>query len=87
MIRVPSSEFAKNFGKYREAVHRGPVAVTAHQRVTGYFVSPEDYEAYERARKTMPQAFSVAELSEETIRAIAKAKMSPRHRHLDKLLD
>jgi alpha-D-ribose 1-methylphosphonate 5-triphosphate diphosphatase PhnM len=87
MIKVPSSEVAKNFGKYREAAQREPLAITAHARVTGYFVSCEEYEDYIRVKKNMSKALAVEELSEETIRALAKTKMSPRHKHLDKLLD
>jgi len=87
MIKVPSSEFSKNFGKYREAALRGPVAVTAHERVTGYFVSADEYEAYAQMKKRMPKAFAVEELSQETIQAIAKTKMSARHKHLNALLD
>ena len=87
MLKVPSSEFSKNFGKYREAAHRGPVAVTSHERVTGYFVSADEYEEYMQVKKRMPKAFAVEELSEETIQAIAKSKMSSRHKHLNTLLD
>jgi PHD/YefM family antitoxin component YafN of YafNO toxin-antitoxin module len=87
MIKVPSSEFSKNFGKYREAVHRGPVAVTSHERVTGYFVSADEYEEYVRVKKRMPKAFAIEELSEATIQAIAKSKMGSRHKDLNSLLD
>lgn len=86
MIQVPSSEFAKNFGKYREAALRSPVAVTAHERITGYFISAEEYEAYAQMKKRMPKAFAVEELSEETIRAISKAKMGARHKKLNKIM-
>ncbi len=87
MIQVPSSEFSKNFGKYREAALREPVAVTSHDRVTGYFVSAEEYEGYEKAKKRMSKALAVEELSEETIQAIAKSKMDARHKKLDKFMD
>ena len=86
MIQVPSSEFSKNFGKYREAAIRGPVAVTAHARVTGYFVSAEEYEKYLEMKKRIPKAFAIEELSETTIQAIAKARMGTRHKHLDALM-
>ncbi len=87
MIKVPSTEFSKNFGKYREAALRAPVAVTSHERVTGYFVSADEYAAYMRMKKRMPKAFAVEELSQETIQAIAKAKMAPRHKRLNALMD
>ena len=87
MISVPSSEFSKNFGRYREAAQRKPIAVTSHDRVTGYFVSRSDYEDYLRLKAQMPKAYAVEELSEETIQAIAASKMDARHDHLNSLLD
>jgi PHD/YefM family antitoxin component YafN of YafNO toxin-antitoxin module len=87
MIRVPSTEFAKNFGKYREVALRTPVAVTSHDRVTGYFVSADEYEAYIQLKNRLPKTFAVEDLSEDTIRAIAAAKMAPRHDSLNALLD
>jgi PHD/YefM family antitoxin component YafN of YafNO toxin-antitoxin module len=87
MITVPASEFSKNFGRYREAAQREPVAVTSHDRVTGYFVSGSDYEAYLRMKAQMPKAFAVEGLSEETIQAIAASKMDAKHDHLNSLLD
>lgn len=87
MITVPSTEFSKNFGRYREIVQREPVAVTSHERVTGYFVSSSDYEEFIRIKSMMPKAYAAEELSEETIMAIAASKMDTRHKHLDSLLD
>lgn len=87
MMKIPSSEFAKNFGKYREAAHRGPIAVMSHKLVTGYYVAASEYKEYLRMKKRMPKALAVEELSEKTIRAIAKAKMRSRHNHLNALLD
>ena len=87
MITVSASEFSKNFGRYRDAAQREPVAVTSHDRVTGYFVSAADYEAFLRMDAHMPKVFAVEELSEETIQAIAASKMDPQHDHLNSLLD
>jgi prevent-host-death family protein len=87
MITVPASEFSKNFGRYREVAQREPVAVTSHNRVTGYFVSGSDYEDYLRMKAQLPKAYAVEELSEETIQAIAASKMDAKHDHLNSLLD
>ena len=87
MITVPATEFSKNFGRYRELVQREPVAVTSHERVTGYFVSSNEYEEYVRVKSMMPKAYAVEELSEETIQALATSKMDARHDHLNSLLD
>ncbi len=87
MKTVPASEFSRNFGRYRELAQREPIAVTSHERVTGYFVSSAEYEEYLRMKSLMPKAYAVEELSEETIRAIAASKMDARHNHLNSLLD
>lgn len=87
MITVPASEFSKNFGRYREAAQREPVAVTSHERITGYFVSGSDYEAYLRVKAQLPKTVAVEALSEETIQAIAASKMDAKHDHLNSLLE
>ncbi len=87
MIMVPSSEFSKNFGRYREVAQREPVAVTNHDRVTGYFVSGAEYEKYLELKARMSKAYDVGELSEATIQAIAASKMDAKHDHLNSLLD
>lgn len=84
---VPASEFSKNFGRYREMAQREPIAVTSHERVTGYFVSSAEYEEYVRLKSMLPKAYAVEELSQETIQAIAASKMGARHNHLNSLLD
>ena len=87
MKTVPASEFSKNFGRYREMAQRETIAVTSHERVTGYFVSSAEYEEYVRLKSMLPKAYAVEELSQETIQAIAASKMDARHNHLNSLLD
>ena len=84
MITVPSTEFSKNFGQYREIAQREPIAVTSHDRVTGYFVSSEEYM---RLKKGERRAYHISELHEATIHAIANTRMDPKHNHLNALLD
>ena len=87
MITVAATEFSKNFGRYREAVRREPVAITSQASVAGYFISGSDYENYLHLQSMVPRAFAVEELSEETIHAIAASRMDTRHDHLNSLLD
>ncbi len=47
---VPAAEFTRNFGRYRMLAQRGALAVTSHGTITGYFVPPGEYEAFERFR-------------------------------------
>lgn len=87
MIRVTATEFAKNFGRYREEAQRAPVAITSYGRTTGYFVSPLEYQELERLRVFERRAYRIAELPVEAADAISSATMDPRHDHLDSLLD
>ncbi len=87
MITVRATEFSKNFGKYRDMAQREPVAVTNHDRITGYFISPVEYEEYARMRARLPKAYKTEELPKEWLDALAQSKMDPRHDHLNKLLD
>jgi PHD/YefM family antitoxin component YafN of YafNO toxin-antitoxin module len=87
MITVPASEFSKNFGKYRETAQREPVAVTSHERITGYFVSAQEYEKYQQLKSRLPQALSIDELSTQTLQALAQSRMDDRHHSLNRLLE
>ena len=51
MITVPSTEFSKNFGQYREIAQREPVAITSHDRVTSVLMSSEEYEHYKALKR------------------------------------
>lgn len=87
MTEVAATEFARNFGRYREAAQREPVAVVAHNRITGHFVSAHDYDEYQRLKATTPTALAVEELDGDTLNALAASRMDPRHDHLDALMD
>jgi PHD/YefM family antitoxin component YafN of YafNO toxin-antitoxin module len=87
LATISATEFAKNFGRYRELVQREAIAVTSHERVTGYFVSEAEYKDYLRLKAMASKTYAVEELSEATIRAIAASKMDARHNHLNSLLD
>lgn len=83
---VPASEFTRNFGHYRMVAQRETVAVSSHGRVTGYFVAPEEYEAFQRF-KAQRRSFATTDLSDAEAEAIAATRMDDRHAHLDALLD
>lgn len=87
MTHVAATEFARNFGRYREEAQRAPVAVVVHNRVTGYFVSARDYDEYQRLKAAVPVALAVEELDAATLRALAASRMDARHDHLDSLMD
>jgi hypothetical protein len=80
------AEFTCNFGRYRMKAQREAVAVSSHGHITGYFIRPEEYEAFLRF-KSACQSFATADLSEDEVEAIASARMHPRHDRLNALLD
>jgi hypothetical protein len=45
---------------------REAVAVSSHGQITGYFIGPDDYEAFRRFREHR-HSFATAELSDEKI--------------------
>jgi PHD/YefM family antitoxin component YafN of YafNO toxin-antitoxin module len=87
MVRVTATEFAKNFGRYREEAQREPVAITSHGRTSGYFVSPHEFAELERLRAFERRVYRIEELPASVVQAIAEAKMDPKHEHLNALLD
>lgn len=87
MTQVPASEFARNFGRYREAAQREAVAVVAHNRVTGYFVSARDFEEYQRLKAMAAEALAVEQLDAATLKALAASRMDGRHDRLNALMD
>ena len=87
MPQVAATEFARNFGRYREEAQREPVAVATHNRITGYFVSARDYDEYQRLKATAPTVLAVEELDAATLKALAASRMDPRHAELDALMD
>ncbi len=87
MVQVTATEFAKNFGRYREEAQREPVAITSHGRTSGYFVSPHEYAELERLRAFERRVYRIEELPASVVQAIAESTMDPRHEHLNALLD
>jgi PHD/YefM family antitoxin component YafN of YafNO toxin-antitoxin module len=87
MIEVPATEFAKNFGRYKELAQREPVAITSHGRTTGYFMSEPEYAEYQRLKARARHVYHVSELPDKTVKALAATRMRSSHDHLNKLLD
>ncbi|KAF0111007.1 MAG: prevent-host-death family protein [Hyphomonadaceae bacterium] len=87
MQTATASDFSKKFGQYREIVQREPIAVTSHDRVSGYFISAIEYEEFSRLKSMMPKAYAVEELDDDTLNAIMASEMDARHDHLNKLME
>jgi len=87
MVATTATEFAKRFGRYKEQAQREPVAITSHGRVSGYFVSAQEYAELERLRAFERQVYRLENLPPEIADAIEAARMDPAHDHLNELLD
>jgi PHD/YefM family antitoxin component YafN of YafNO toxin-antitoxin module len=87
MTKVVATEFARNFGRYREEAQHEPVAVVTHNRVTGYFVSARDYDEYQRLKASASSALAVEEQDAATLKVLAASRMDQRHDHLNALMD
>lgn len=86
MRSVPAAKFARNFGRYRMLAQKGSVPVSSHGQITGYFVPPDEYQAFERFQ-AQRRSFATVELSEDKVQAIASTRMNKRHDSLNALLD
>ncbi len=82
---VPASEFTRNFGRYRMQAQRAAIAVSSHGRITGYFVGPDEYEAFMRFRGSR-RSLATAERSDEKLGAIGASRMDERPADLDNML-
>jgi len=67
MREVPATEFARNFGQYRDIAQREPVAVTSHGRAMGYFISAVEFEEMQRLKAFARRSRAVADLIKEEI--------------------
>jgi PHD/YefM family antitoxin component YafN of YafNO toxin-antitoxin module len=87
MISVKATEFAKNFGRYKQLAQREPVEIVSHERPAGYLISPADFEEYRRLRSRQRKAFRISELPADILADILQSEVDPRHAHLDRLLE
>jgi prevent-host-death family protein len=83
MIRVSSTEFGKEVGRYQDAALSQPVIVTRNGRDRTVMISAEEYARLKRRDR---QVFSTADMPEEFVEAVRKSEMDPRHNHLNELL-
>jgi PHD/YefM family antitoxin component YafN of YafNO toxin-antitoxin module len=85
MVAVSATEFAKNFGRYKEAAQRQPIAITSYGRTSGYFVSAHEYAELQRLRALERRVYRITELPTDIADAIEMAAMNPAHDHLNDL--
>jgi PHD/YefM family antitoxin component YafN of YafNO toxin-antitoxin module len=84
MIRVSSTEFGKEVGRYQDVALGEPVIVTRNGRDrTGVIAADEYWWLKRRDRKV----YAAGELPDDIVEAIARSEMDPRHNHLEALIE
>lgn len=72
---VTASEFARNFGRYRDEAASGEIVnVTSHGRVVGGFLSARQLEEYRRLKRRARENLVVGELPADAIADIESAE-------------
>jgi prevent-host-death family protein len=84
VIRVSSTEFGKEVGRYQDAALTQPVIVTRNGRDRTVMISAEEYERLKRHDR---QVHASGELPDDLFEALKTVEMDPRHNHLNRLLE
>ena len=87
MARVQATAFVREFGKFQDEVREEPIEVVSHNRVTGYFVSPREFEELQQLRATVRRSVVAGQLSQSLVEALRESRMDPQHDHLNSLMD
>jgi len=83
MIRISSTEFGKEVGRYQDMALSQPVVVTRNGRDRTVMISAEEYLRLKRRDR---QVFAAGELPDDLLEAVSRSEMDPRHNHLDEII-
>ena len=81
-MKVTSTEFQQNVGRYQDAAQQAPVAITKNGRVHTMLVSAAFFEAVIKGRV----ARRVEDLDGDTLKAIADSAVPAEHAGLDEVV-
>jgi prevent-host-death family protein len=81
-MKVTSTEFQQNVGRYQDAAQQAPVVITKNARPHTVLMSATFFELVMKGRVARP----VEDLDDDTLRAIAASAVSPAHDDLNDLL-
>ena len=81
-MKVTSTQFQQNVGRYQDAAQLGPVAITKNGRVHTVLMSATLFELVTKGRV----ARAVEDLDDDTLRAIADSAVASEFDHLDGLV-
>ena len=65
---------------------REAVAVSSRGSITGYFVTPAEYEEFQRFKR-LRRSFATAELCVEIVQVIGSSRTDERHSHRNAVLE
>ena len=81
-MKVTSTEFQQNVGRYQDAALHAPVLITKHDRPHTVLMSAAMFEVFVKGRI----ARRVEDLDDDTVNAIARSSVPDEHAALDQLL-
>lgn len=81
-MKVTSTEFQQNIGRYQDAAQREPIAITKNGRAHTVLVSATVFELLLKGQV----ARRVEDLDDDTLGAIANSTVPDEFAHLDKLV-
>ncbi len=82
-MKVTSTEFQQNVGRYQDAALQSPVVITKHDRPHTVLMSAALFEVVMKGRV----ARMVEDLDDDTIKAIANASVPASYAALDKIIE
>ena len=82
-MKVTSTEFQQNIGRYQDAAQHSPVVITKHDRPHTVLMSAALFEVVMKGRVARP----VEDLDDDTLKAIENSSVRPEHAPLDKLVE
>ncbi len=81
-MKVRSTEFQQNVGRYQDAALQGPVAITKNGRPHTVLMSAAFFDLVMKGRV----ARRVEDLDDDTLTAIARGEVSAEHAALDEMV-
>jgi prevent-host-death family protein len=81
-MKVTSTDFQQNVGRYQDAALQAPVAITKNGRPHTVLMSAALFEVLVRGRIARP----VEDLDDDTLKAIANSAVPPEFAALDKIV-
>jgi prevent-host-death family protein len=82
-MKITSTEFQQNVGRYQDAAQRAPVAITKNGRTHTVLMSAAFFEMVMKGRV----ARKVEDLDDDTLKAIDDSTVPAEFAELDKLLE